>query len=202
MQGTLMIDTIHVNVGNIPASTPMVAGYLTGTANVKWTPQDWERFPHAGKVHIDQSPGLEAYASGGAAVADIESGAGTIAACVAACVERLALGRPLCFYCSQDLGSQIGSALAAAGISLSKCGLWLANWNLSQSEAEALLGTTIDGAEVVAVQWASPTSNPNTPVPGDPGRTLREANLDLSVARPGWFQVPAATTGTGTHATR
>ena len=46
--GTLMIDAIHANVGNIPVRTPKVGGYVTGTPDIKWTPSDWARFPHAG----------------------------------------------------------------------------------------------------------------------------------------------------------
>jgi hypothetical protein len=38
----------------------------------------------------------------------------------------------------------------------------------------------------VGVQWASPSSNPNTVLPGPSGKTLREANVDLSVVDAGW----------------
>jgi hypothetical protein len=63
--------------------------------------------------------------------------------------------------------------------------LWVANWSLSEAEAARLLTTSGD-YPVVAVQWASPTSNPNTPVPGST-RTLAEANVDLSVTVASWF---------------
>jgi hypothetical protein len=193
MLGTLMIDTIHVDVDNIPASTPKVAGYVTGSAEVKWTRQDWDRFPHAGKVRIDQSPQLSAYATGDADIADIESGAGTPGAYATACKQRLASNRLLWCYCDQDTVSRVSGALVAVRIPLSKCGLWLANWNLSQAEADALIGTALSGIRIVAVQWASPSSNPGTQVPGGaPGKTLKEANLDLSVTQPGWFEAVAS----------
>lgn len=185
--GTLMIGTIHADADNIPLSAPRVAGYVTGSADVKWTQQDWDRFPDAGKLRIDQSPELLSYKSDAASVADIGSGAGTIPAYVAACKERLAHGRLLWFHCSQDLVGDVSARLVAEGVPLSKCGVWVANWNYSELEANAYLGTTIYGIQVVAVQWASPSSHPNFPVPGGSG-TLKEANLHLSATRPGLFE--------------
>jgi hypothetical protein len=186
MQGTLMIDATHAFAGNIPASTPRVAGYVTGSPDIQWTAQDWDRFPKAGKASIDQSPAMAAYAAGSAMIADIEPLAGVIATFVTACQERVRAGQPLCCYCSQSAVPQIGAALAGAQVPLANCWVWVANWDLSQAAANALLGTSIAGIKVVAVQWASPTSNPGTAVPGS-ALTLAEANLDLSVTRPAWF---------------
>jgi len=183
---TPMIDAIHANVGNVPASTLKVAGYVTGTPDIRWTHQDWQRFPHAGTVRIDQSPGLAEYASNAASVADIEPGAGTVGAFVTASQSRLRLRRLLWFYGTQSVISQVSAALTAAGIPLSECGAWLANWNLSEAEADAALGTAIAGIRLVGVQWASPTSNPGTKVPGS-NLTLAQAQVDLSVTVPGWF---------------
>lgn len=184
--GTLMIDATHRNAGNIPAGTPKVAGYVTGTPDIEWTQQDWKRFPQAGAVRVDQSPNLAAYASNAGSVADIEPGAGTVWAFAAASKSRLGLGRLLWCYCSQSALGEVSTTLKAAGIPLDKCGVWLANWNLSQDEANAALGTVIEGIRVVAVQWASPSSNPATQVPGS-RLTLAQAQVDLSVTIPGWF---------------
>jgi hypothetical protein len=186
MPGTLMIDSIHANVGNIPARTPRVAGYVTGTPDIQWTAHDWARFPRSGKAPIDQSPELAAYASSDAMIADIEPQAGTVPAYVEACRQRLHARQPLCFYCSQSTVAEVSAALVNAEIPLGNCWVWIANWNLSQAEADALLGTTVSGVKVLAVQWASPTSNPRTLVPGST-LTLAEANVDLSVTRPTWF---------------
>ena len=183
---TPMIDAIHANVGNVPASTLKVAGYVTGTPDIRWTHQDWQRFPRAGTLRIDQSPGLAEYASNAASVADIEPGAGTVGAFVTASQSRLRLHRLLWFYGTQSVISQVSAALTAAGIPLSECGAWLANWNLSEAEADAALGTAIAGIRLVGVQWASPTSNPGTKVPGS-NLTLAQAQVDLSVTVPGWF---------------
>jgi hypothetical protein len=58
--------------------------------------------------------------------------------------------------------------------------LWLADWSLSRAQAARLLGTRLDGHKIVAVQWASPASNPDTPLPRS-SLTLEQANCDLSV---------------------
>lgn len=50
-------DAKHVNVSAIPLNAKVVMGYDTGTPDIKWTPQDWARFPRARKVHIDQGFG-------------------------------------------------------------------------------------------------------------------------------------------------
>jgi hypothetical protein len=181
-----MIDAIHANVGNIPASTPKVAGYVTGTPDIQWTAQDWELFPQAGTLRIDQSPRLAEYASNAASVADIELGAGTVGAFVTASQSRLGLGRLLWCYGTATTLAQVSAALTAAGIPLDMCGAWLANWDLSEAEADAALGTAVAGIRLVGVQWASPTSNPATQVPGST-LTLAQAQVDLSVTVPGWF---------------
>ena len=51
----------------------------------------------------------------------------------------------------------------------------IADWNLS----EHLAGLAAYG-DVYAGQWASPTSNPNTVIPGT-NHTLATANVDLNV---------------------
>ena len=181
-----MIDAIHANVGNIPVSTPKVGGYVTGTPDIKWTSQDWARFPHAGTVRIDQSPSLSAYAANEGSVADIEALAGTVGSFVTASEARMRLRRLLWCYATQSTVQEIAVALKEAGIPLDKCGAWLADWNMSEAEANAALGTSMSGIRIVAVQWASPTSNPGTLVPGS-HLTLSEAQVDLSATIPGWF---------------
>jgi hypothetical protein len=37
---TAMIDTIHDDVSNIPVNAPKVAGYITGSPDIKWTTAD------------------------------------------------------------------------------------------------------------------------------------------------------------------
>jgi hypothetical protein len=185
-----MLDAIHLNVPNVPVSIPKVAGYVTGSADIEWTSSDWARFPNSGHVRIDQSPALASWASGGADVADMENGAGTQASVIAAALEREKKGWWSFVYVAQGNFTALKDAVAAA--KLTKMQYWIADWDMSEAEAAAaLLG------DVVAVQFASPTSNPSTVVP-DGTKTLSEANLDISVTVPSWFQkIPPAPQKTG-----
>lgn len=182
----IMIDTTHANVSHIPAATKKIAGYDTGSPDIDWTADDWARFPDAGHVVIDQSAGLAQYAIGKANVADVETGAGTIPEFVKGTQDRISRGQDGWIYGAQATVVYTAGQLTRAGVDLRRVGAWIADWNLSEAEASALLGTSIGGIRVVAVQWASPTSNPATVVPGG-SQTLREANVDLSVAEAGWF---------------
>ena len=74
---TIMIDTIHDDVSNIPVNTPKVAGYITGSPDIRWTTADWDRFPKAGKVRINQDGFTDVSEAGIADVADYEAGAFT-----------------------------------------------------------------------------------------------------------------------------
>ena len=50
-----------------------------------------------------------------------------------------------------------------------------------------MLGTRLDGHKIVAVQWASPSSNPDMPLPRS-GLTLEQANCDLPVTPDYWHR--------------
>lgn len=185
---TLMIDAIHANVASIPASTPKVAGYTTGKGSaIPWTAADWGRFPHAGHVRIDQ----DALASDplGSDVLDVESGAATPAEVPAWVRTRIAHGITWSTIYGTDAAlAQVWGALEAAGPHgwfFGHVDVWLADWNLSEAQASALVGTLVHGMTCRAVQWASPTSNPGTLVPGGT-LTLAQANVDLSVTEPVW----------------
>lgn len=78
-----MGDATHDNVSALVAdrgNLQLVAGYVTGTSSIQWTPSDWASFPGMTLVTIDQG----AYGSPVAAadVRDVESGAWTAAAAV------------------------------------------------------------------------------------------------------------------------
>lgn len=198
-----MADTIGADAKNIPATFPKVAGYDTGSGSIPWTLADWGLFPKSGHVHIDQSPGLASYGIGHSAVADIESGAGTIANLMVQTKLRYAAGARGNVYCSlgdpfnhpaSSVLVQVLLGMVNAGLDVSKTDFWLADWNLNETQASALIGHyTVPLAghgnvsvNVVAVQWASPSSNPNTILPGT-NQTLSQANVDLSETAPGWF---------------
>ena len=191
----MMIDAIRVNAHNIPPGTPKVAGYVTGTGAVPWTATQWDSFPHAGHVRIDQSPTLATFSAGRADVADVESFAGTIGSFVTAVRKRIAAGATERW--STIYGTD--ATIAAAAAELQSAGshgwyyghvdCWLADWNLNEAEAAALIGRPIHGLTCRAVQWASPTSNPGTIVPG--GKlTLLQAQVDLSAAEDTWHPAP------------
>jgi hypothetical protein len=183
---TDMIDTIHKTVSHVPASAPKVAGYVTGYADIMWTAADWARFS-GGKVHINQSGRV-----GLGQVLDVEFRAATNADAVAWGRYRQASGKRACFYISEGSLAGLVAVLHAGGVDVSPKGsaFWVANWDLSRDQAVAALGTRAMASghtiEVVAVQWASPSSNPHTNLPGTP-LTLAEANCDLSVTRDGWY---------------
>jgi hypothetical protein len=180
MSYQVMIDAMHYFADRIPQGTPVVAGYATGSPEVQWTAQDWDRFPDSGHLRIDQSPALAAWAAGEADVADVEQDAGTLAAALAGVQARKERGWLSWIYASLGQLPGIRQAVAAAGLAGS-VQYWVADWSLDEAEAAAALT-----GDVVAIQWASPASNPATVVPGG-SQTLSEANVDLSVTIPGWF---------------
>jgi hypothetical protein len=185
MATVTMIDAIGANEQNIPAGTKKVAGYTTQigkSIQIQWSPAQFARWPHAGVVHINQDPFLPAVQG----VTDVENGAYTT---------EQAIGRAKAMgsrypgtYVSQANAAALAAAFRTAGIP--ETDVWLTNWNLDEAEAARLIGTVIGSSlHVRAVQWASPSSNPNTVVPGGT-QTLRAANVDLSVADEAWFPAP------------
>jgi hypothetical protein len=126
----------------------------------------------------------------------VESGAATPAGAVGWVKARITAGITWStIYGTDSTLAAVKAALDAAGPAGWYSGhvnVWLADWNLSESGAAVLIGTLIHGMTCVAVQWASPTSNPRTIVPGGTA-TLQQANVDLSVADANWHPAPAVT---------
>jgi hypothetical protein len=186
---TMMLDSIGSTADNIPTATRKVAGYVTGTGGVVWSALEWTRFAKSGRVRIDQSPG--AVDPLGSDVLDVEAGASPPAAAVDWLKARIANSMPVgAVYGSGGALAAVEAAFKARGVSpANHLYVWLADWNLNQAQATALLGTIKYGMEVAAVQWASPTSNPNTIMPGGT-MTLKQANVDLSVTLDTFFPPP------------
>ena len=188
MTYSIMIDATGADAGNIPVSTPKVAGYVTGADGVPWAEADWARFPHSGHVRIDQSPSLSMWASGAADVADMETGAASLETVIEVARRRSTQKRWFSFvYCSKGNYAALQEAVAAAELT-GRVQYWIASWDLDEAEAVSQLG-----GDIVAVQWASPASNPDMTVPGG-SQSLAEANVDLSVTVPGWFRAPGELT--------
>ena len=189
IQLVTMYDTIGDDAKNIPAGAAKAAGYVTGTPDILWPQSAWDRLPKSGKVRVDQSEALDAYAAGAADVGDLEQFAGTLARFAIAAAERHDHGLLNCAYGSRSTLEQLAPALdAVKGMDTGwwrgvTC--WLADPSLSLAQASNLVGTEMfGGLAVVAVQWATPQSNPDTSAGTG---TLKSLNLDLSVARADWF---------------
>lgn len=76
MAPRIMGDTIHNNV-QILRQLPiqLVAGYDTGTPDIRWVPADWNLFPDEIHVHIDQAFGDTRAIEAHVLVFDVEAGA-------------------------------------------------------------------------------------------------------------------------------
>lgn len=183
----IMADTIGADSGNIPESFTKVAGYVTGGGIIAWTTEEWDRFVKtAGLVSICQDPNGDPTQ---AVAFDIEPGALTIADFVrmAGIREHDHKWNSAAYIEASQMGDLVQACVAAE---LTMVELWVANWSLNQDNAVKLLGTKMRDYEIVAVQYASPTSNPQTVCPGSHS-TLKQLNLDLSVTLPTWFPPPA-----------
>lgn len=172
--------------GNYPA---VMAGYVTGSAGVDWEAGFWNELSgHAGLFRYDQSPALAMFGSGAADAADCEPGAARLDHAVEIAAEReLKHGWWSWLYFSAGQLADARNLVHAAG--LKKVRYVVADWNLDQAAAESFLHANGD---VNAVQWASPTSNPHTVVPGT-SATLQDLNCDLNVIPDGWFSPPRPT---------
>lgn len=189
----VMVDTIGADSANIPIGTKYVGAYASGLDDVPWTQADIARLKNTGSIilRIYQGagtyPGVDGYDG-----LDVETGALTPDQAAAEIKKRVEAGYPWTYV----YGSDEVLAATAVAIRLLGADVWnghvyafLANWNLSQTQAVSLLGTTVHGMTCVGVQWASDTSNPETLVPGTTG-TLKSLNCDLSVVDPTRLPLP------------
>lgn len=136
MMAREMFDAIHANIASIPDKVnDLVAGYDTGTPDIKWTTEDWSKFPGT-KVHVDQGFGGAVHT---ATVQDIEPGAYAVGD-IAGWVANSVAARPTS-YVNQ---SELDAALKAG-----KQDIWLAAPGMSDTEALALMA---DNPRIVAVQ--------------------------------------------------
>jgi hypothetical protein len=187
-----MIDATAANARHIPLTTAKVAGYVTGSGGVPWDASLWSLFPHAGLVRIEQDPPA-AYPLH-SDVLDVESGAATPDHLPGWVDHRLSAGiKWSTVYGSADHLDACYAALVKQGFShyIGHVDAWVANWNLNRDEAAALVGKMAHGFTVRAVQWASPTYNPMTVVPGS-NLSLQQALVDLSVADASWHPAPSS----------
>lgn len=151
-------DCIHINVPSAPRGAQL-AGYTTGTPDIQWTDADWAKFP--GAVRIDQD---FAAVDHSADVLDVESGAATPGDCphwaTSATADFFAATRPgqrmPAVYTSADNVTNVANALVNNGVK-SGVGLWVANWNLTESQAIADVLAAAGPFPIIGVQYGSGT---------------------------------------------
>lgn len=166
----IAFDCIRANIGSAPAG--LLAGYTTGSPDIRWTAADWAA--HPGAVRIDQ----DAAASDGTAdVLDVEAGAATVAEVPGWSKRALASyhagtrpgqRRPL-IYMSQVNVTPVANVLTAAAMADGSVGLFIADWDLTQAQAVA---------EVLAASGPFPVS----------GLQFKNAGLfDIDVFSSAWL---------------
>jgi hypothetical protein len=185
---TGFVSFIDITGGNF-GNAPLVRGgiralYATGSGGVQETAGQVAAAKAAGMgvIMIDQTPGLALFATGQADVADIEQGAGTTPALIAAVRARQAHGWQSTAYVSCGSLAALRDALTAAGLDMSLVLFGVADYSWSIADAERLLGENPDWAYV---QYGSNLTNPRTLVPGT-NVTLAQAVADINVGRPEW----------------
>lgn len=184
----VMLDTVGTAAHNIPAATPYIGGYVSGTGVVPWTASDWALFPHARHNRIYQMPGENVDPHAWDTI-DMETGA--FSADQAAQEHKRHVDAGIRFtnlYATRtNLAAGVTAIKALGGdYFIGHVTCTLADWNLNEEEAAALIGTFVEGVTCVSVQWASPESNPNTIVPGG-SYTLSQANIDINVVDGNWI---------------
>jgi hypothetical protein len=169
---------------NFPA---VLAGYVTGSDGVDWPAHYWtDLATKCGLFRYDHTPALDLFSSGAADGAHIERGPGVLAEAIIAAQIREAHGWDSYFYFFQDVLGDARQDVAASA--LKRVRFIIANWSDSRAAAEAFIAANPD---VVGVQWASPSSNPDTICPGT-SKTLAELNVNLNVTQAGFFALHPA----------
>jgi len=127
-------DAIHANVSALPKG--QVAGYTTGSSDIKWTAADWAK--HPGAVRIDQDfRASETTAD----VLDVERGAATNSEASGWYRQALASYRTHkrpgqrhpAIYTSGSNVTALVNALIAAGVTSGPC-LWVAKWDFDSAD--------------------------------------------------------------------
>ena len=149
-------DCTGLNIASLPEG--QAAGYVTGSAGVAWTAEDWAA--HPGAIRIDQSPASTVW-DATADVDDAESGGVTLAELAARVKVRFAAyhagARPgqrmPAVYASQDNITAVTDALIAGGVT-GGVGLWVAHFGISEAEATAAVADGAGPFPVIAFQYS------------------------------------------------
>jgi hypothetical protein len=165
-------DCPGTSVDFLPETIPTIWPYVTGTPDVIWLRQQIARFSASRVYRVNQ--GFESPSPFLGDEFDFEAGCFTLAQIVAIVRQRNSQRWSTRIYCTYANYAIVKETLANFGLGRN---VWfrIADWNLSEHLAQLELY-----ADVYAGQWASPTSNPMTLIPGT-GHTLAQANVDLNV---------------------
>ena len=176
MDSTWGADATGEHADNLPAAMGVAWAYKTGTPGIPWSPDQVDRIAASGHVYtIDQGFGSKGPFD--ADEFDLEARAWTVPELIDVIAARAEKRWSTRIYCSKIPYGMMMGALAAAGLLHLPVFFRIADWSLSEEQARATLG-----GNVYAKQWASPTSNPQTLVPGT-DLTLEQAQCDLNVVR-------------------
>lgn len=147
-------DATTQNYGHLPPG--QACGYTTGGPTIEWTTAQWDGRP--GAVRICQDAGATDRT---ADILDVEQGAATYADCpgwVKAAVVNYdnvarAGQRWPAIYCSANNVTAVVNALAGGGVT-SGAGLWIANWNLTESQAVDAVQAAAGPFPIIGIQWS------------------------------------------------
>jgi hypothetical protein len=150
--------------------------YVTGSGGIAWTPEEIDIFRRRGTevILVNQGYGQGPSSALDGDEFDYEAGAWTVPGLLQVVAARRRVSWSTRIYCTWTAYGVVKQALAEAGTGGSVF-FRIADWNIDQHVADLELH-----ADVYAGQWASPTTNPATLVPGT-SLTLAEAAADLSV---------------------
>lgn len=157
MSLTLGADCTSSLEPHLPAAFKQVAGYTTGTPDIRWSPA--QLGAHPGVVHICQDAGATDVT---ADVLDVESGAATNAEAGAwfiAATQHRAAGtrrgqRLPAIYTSLANVTPLVNALIAYGVHTGPR-LWVAHWGISQATAAADI-TETGPFPIIGYQFSDP----------------------------------------------
>lgn len=183
------IDCIRTDVPYLQAPhtlvpIPAIWPYVTGKpgSGIEWTPLQIDYFAARGSRVYRVNQAYDSLGPMDGDEFDVEALAWSVGQCGDVVSERRTREWSTRFYATWSIYGQIKQELADRGIGQSVF-FRIADWNLSQHLAELELHD-----DVYAGQFASPTTNPLTLIPGT-GITLQSVGADLNVllwANTGW----------------
>lgn len=158
IQTVIGFDATHKHAHEIQAGH-VAAGYVTGSADVQWTAEDWAA--HPGAVKIDQSP-LSTVWDATADVQDYENSAvrldelaPRVKVMLAAYHHGARPGQRMpAIYASEANITKVVNALIAGGVT-GGVGLGVAHWGISEAEAAAKVATASGPFPIIWYQFAN-----------------------------------------------